>query len=166
LPSWLRRNVRRTASLLEHLGEVEWRLTAPSDADQALTSFFELHGRRWRARGESGVLADERTRAFHRLAAPRLLADGELELCVLRVGGEPVAASYTLTRSSSYLYLFGFDPALPRLSLGSALILRSIERAIGGRRARYEFLRGAERYKYDWRAVDSWTQVLRRQPLA
>lgn len=162
MPSWLLRNARRSERLLARRGTVSWRLAGAHDLERALAAFFELHTQRWRARGAPGVLADPALREFHRRAAPRLLDHGALELSVLCLDGAPLAASYVLARRHSYLYLFGYDPELRGLSLGSTLILRSIEHAIERGRPAYDFLRGAERYKYDWGAGDTGTLRIER----
>jgi CelD/BcsL family acetyltransferase involved in cellulose biosynthesis len=94
------------------------------------------------------VLADAAVRAFHHAAAPRLLARECLELEVGFLDGRPFAATYVLRRHHAHLYLFGFDPGQPKLSLGSLAIWRSIQRAAQAGLERYDFLRGCEPYKY------------------
>jgi CelD/BcsL family acetyltransferase involved in cellulose biosynthesis len=163
LPRWLRRNVRRTESELARWGQLVWRTASAGDTPELLEHFFELHTARWRNKGEPGALADVRVRDFHRSAAPHLVAQGLLELCVLFVGEQAVAASYVLTRSDACLYQFGYAPAWSKLSLGSLLIQHSILRAIQHGRAAYDFLRGSERYKYDWGAADTSTYELVRE---
>jgi CelD/BcsL family acetyltransferase involved in cellulose biosynthesis len=53
-----------------------------------------------------------------------------------------------------YWYLGGFDPAVTRLGLGKIAIGHGIRTSIQQRRARYDFARGAEPYKYWYGAVD------------
>jgi CelD/BcsL family acetyltransferase involved in cellulose biosynthesis len=154
LPAWLRRNLGQTERRLAALGHPEWRRAGGRDGAAALEAFMDLHTARWRARGGEGVLADPAVRAFHRAAAPRLLARGLLALDVLYLDERAVAASYVLERSDAHLYLFGFDPALPRLSLGSLAIWKSIRSACAAGLARYDFLRGSEPYKYAFGATD------------
>lgn len=168
LPRWLSRNIRQTEQRLRSSGAVEWQLATAADAPAQLQVFSGLHAARWRARGQPGVLAEPAVQAFHRAVVPRLLASGLLELEVAYLEGRPLAASYVLTRSQAYLYLFGYDPSAPRLSLGSWLIWRSITRAVERGRARYDFLRGREDYKYQWGATDRWTRrfVSRQAALA
>lgn len=147
LPRWLRRNLRQTERRLLQLGRVEWRLARAGDSD-LLETFLELHAARWRAQAQPGVLADPSVRAFHHAAAPHLITRGLLELEVGFLDARPLVASYVLRRTHAHLYLFGFDPAWPRLSLGSLAIWRSIARAARGGLTRYDFLRGCEPYKY------------------
>ena len=52
-------------------------------------------------------------------------------------------------------YLSGFDPAFARYSPGKLVVAHAIEQAITRDAARaFDFLRGAEAYKYAWGAVD------------
>jgi CelD/BcsL family acetyltransferase involved in cellulose biosynthesis len=154
LPDWLRRNLGQTERRLSALGRREWRSAGVSDGPERLETFMSLHTARWRARGQPGVLADPAVQAFHRAVAPRLLARGLLELDLLYLDDRPLAATYVLRRSDSHLYLFGFDPALPRLSLGSLAVWRSIRRAASGGCRYYDFLRGCEPYKYAFGALN------------
>jgi CelD/BcsL family acetyltransferase involved in cellulose biosynthesis len=159
LPPWLQRNVTRSLGRLARQGELSWRRMA-SGEHALLDVFFELHSARWAAQGEPGVLAHPSVRAFHRQAAPRLIARGLLELDVLFCAGRPVAASYALVRSGAHLYLNGFDPSVAGVSLGSLVIEHAIGSAIEQRRERVDLLRGQEPYKYAWGARDTNTYRL------
>lgn len=157
LPRWLSRNARRSERVLSRERELSLRRAAELDLDASLAGFFDLHTRCWQARGQRGVLDDAELLRFHRRAARGLLRRGALDLLSLCWGDAPVAAAYVLTRMDSYLYLFGYEPAFARLSLGSSIILRSIERAIERGQPYYDFLRGSEPYKYAWGAEDRHT---------
>lgn len=157
LPFHLRRNLRQSAARLARRGRVEWRSAGRSTLPSLLTTFFELHGARFRARGESGVLADPRVQRFHRLAAPGLLDAGLLSLSGLFLDGRPIAVASVLERTEAHLYLTGFDPAIEKVSLGSVIILHTLNAAIHKGLSAYDFLRGAEPYKYAWGAEDVHT---------
>lgn len=132
-----------------------------------LEALIALHGRRWAGEGEPGVLADPAVQAFHREAAPGLLASGLLRLNVLWLEGRVVAAVYGLAdRSRHHLYVTAFDPAAPKLSLGSLTIGHTIRQAMAEGMAEFHFLRGRERYKYDWGAVDRPMLARRLEPSA
>jgi CelD/BcsL family acetyltransferase involved in cellulose biosynthesis len=53
-----------------------------------------------------------------------------------------------------HYYLGGFDPAWDRFSPGSLLIQYALEFAREAGDSCFDFLRGAEPYKYRWGAVD------------
>ncbi len=127
-----------------------------------LEAVIDLHGRRWTANGEAGVLANPDVRLFHRTVVPRLLASNLLRLFGLQVEGRMVAAYYGFThRGEAYAYINGFDPAFGFESPGTALIGHAIQDAVAGGCTRFHFLRGQEPYKYDWGAEDQWNIVRR-----
>jgi CelD/BcsL family acetyltransferase involved in cellulose biosynthesis len=130
-----------------------------------LDELFRLHEARWQSRGEPGVLADPRVRAFHRDAARALHASGMLRLYRLRIGTHVAAVYYGFVwRNRAYAYIGGFDPELPRLSPGAQILHHVIGEAIAQGCTEFHFLRGGERYKYAWGAVDRWNsaRTLRR----
>ncbi|HEX9308580.1 MAG TPA: GNAT family N-acetyltransferase [Anaeromyxobacter sp.] len=144
-----------------------------ADLDRHLSALFALHGARWNARGETGVVADPRLRAFHAEAARGLLARGLLRLHVLWVDGRPAAAFHGfLDHGRLYYYLGGFDPTLRAASPGAVVIAHAIDAAIAEGATEVDFLRGREPYKYAWGAQDraTWRRVLpvraRRSPNA
>lgn len=157
---WLRRNVRQGRARLDRQG-ARWVCADERSVHAFVEALLSLHTSRFRARGEPGVLADPSVHEFHRLAAPALVAHGLLELSAGFVGERPIAAAYVLTRRDAYLYLTGFDPEFERCSAGSVIIHQTLQRAVHTRKRRYDFLRGAEPYKYAWGAKDSVTLRLR-----
>jgi CelD/BcsL family acetyltransferase involved in cellulose biosynthesis len=74
----------------------------------------------------------------------------------LWLGGHLAAAFYGYHAAGrTVFYLSGFDPAFARYSPGKLVVAHAIERAITREHARtFDFLRGAEAYKYAWGAVD------------
>jgi CelD/BcsL family acetyltransferase involved in cellulose biosynthesis len=66
-------------------------------------------------------------------------------------GGFVAAA---VCRGRMLYYLGGFDPAHAALSPGTLLTAHAMEDAIRHGAAEFDFLRGGERYKYAWGAVD------------
>lgn len=132
-----------------------------------LDALFDLHGARWATRGEGGVLADANVRLFHQAAAPALLAAGLARFYDMRLEGRVVGAYYGLGDGRrAYAYLGGFDPAASFESPGTILIGHAIETAAGEGAREFHFLRGQERYKYEWGARDRWStrRTLRREP--
>ena len=74
----------------------------------------------------------------------------------LALGGHLAAAFYGFHAAGrTIFYLSGFDPAFARYSPGKLVVAHAIEQAIARDAARaFDFLRGAEAYKYAWGAVD------------
>jgi CelD/BcsL family acetyltransferase involved in cellulose biosynthesis len=52
------------------------------------------------------------------------------------------------------VYIGGFDPRWSALSPGTLLLGHAIEQATAEGAAAFDFLRGAEAYKYRWGAID------------
>lgn len=153
---------RRKWRMAQHrVARRDWRLaaaTADTLADD-LGHLFRLHGARWQSRGEAGVLADARVRAFHEVAAPGLLAAGLLRVSTLRIDGTVAGAYYGFARAgAAYAYLGGFDPAFAFESPGTLLVGAAIDAAWRDGATQFHFLRGQEGYKYEWGARDRWTR--------
>jgi CelD/BcsL family acetyltransferase involved in cellulose biosynthesis len=130
-----------------------------------LEAVIDLHGRRWTATGETGVLADADVRLFHRTVVPRLVASNILRLYGLEIDGRMIAAYYGFVhRRDAYAYINGFDPDFGFDSPGTALIGHAVRDAIASGCTQFHFLRGQEPYKYAWGAEDRWNVVLRLTP--
>lgn len=158
-PDALRRAVPRLGrqpyylSRAARLGRVELAPATADDLPEALDALFRLHALRWPDTG--GVLANPQVQAFHRAAAPELLAEGLLRCHVLRVDGGTVAVLHALAdRSACHAYILGYDPTLPHPGLGALMIGHAIEAAAAEGLAEFDFLRGREPYKYAWGATD------------
>jgi CelD/BcsL family acetyltransferase involved in cellulose biosynthesis len=167
LPKAMAQNLRTARHRAARAGRVTYELADASSLPAALDALAALHASRWSDRGESGVLADPAVQSFHREAAPALLAAGLLRLHVLRLDGAIVAVLYALAdppscseRRHSY-YLGGFDPRHRALSPGSLLVAHAIEQALAEGAVAFDFLRGAEAYKYRWGALDQAMFTLR-----
>jgi CelD/BcsL family acetyltransferase involved in cellulose biosynthesis len=159
----------RIARSLRRLAREDARFeTADADSlPELLTALFDLHTAEWRERG-GGVMADPEIQAFHRAAASALLEDG-LRLHALRAGGAIEAVIYGFCRGGRfYSYLGGHGPRLAPLSPGTLMIWRAMEAGLARDGLQvFDFLRGAEPYKYRWGAEDRWNHrlLLRRRAL-
>ena len=149
----IRRKLRRAASV----GELSIEIVPPS-AD-VIDEFIRLHNLRF---GEEGLFPDNeggaRSRRFvHRLAElERVEPDGGvLHVAMVRCDSRVIFVGLGFDDGeTTYLYNAGIDPEASRTSpgiTGAALLIQ--ERMAAGIR-RFDFLRGQERYKYEWGAVD------------
>lgn len=76
-------------------------------------------------------------------------------LCFLKLDGRTAAAVMTLESDDEvWLYNSGYDPEFAYYSVGLLLKSYKIKKAIESGKKKYDFLRGAERYKYDLGAKD------------
>ncbi|GGH32635.1 glycosyl transferase [Alsobacter metallidurans] len=163
IPATRRRKTRMARHRAERRGPMLFEDADALGPSAFLDALAQLHGARWRSRGEAGVLDDATVREFHARALPLMLAEGLAETALLRIGGAIAGAYYGFQdERRSYAYVGGFDPVFAHESPGAILLGRAIGRASGRGAASFSFLRGQEAYKYDWGAVDqpnSWRRV-------
>jgi CelD/BcsL family acetyltransferase involved in cellulose biosynthesis len=172
VPRRMAENIRSCRRRIEREGQVCYELADARTLRDFLDALARLHARRWSARGLPGVLADAGVLAAHAEAAPLLQSAGLLRLHGLRLDGELIAVLYCIVdtapaheRRCSY-YLGGFDPQRSALSPGTLLIAHAIEQARAEGATVFDFLRGAEPYKYRWGAQDQPMFTLRLWPVA
>lgn len=154
LPRRMAENLRYCERRAARAGLAVHRVGA-AGTQAALDVLARLHAARWRARGLPGVWADATAAAFHRDAAAELAAAGLLRLYVLVHQDAAIAAYYGfLHRRRAFYYLSGFDPAWAALSPGTLIVAHAMADALREGAVEFDFLRGAEPYKYRWGARD------------
>ena len=154
-----RKKLRYYRRALERAGEVSYESASEENLDELLGALYELHAARWRARGQDGVLADAVIQRFHRDAARRMLGAGALRMHAIRLAGRIVAIFYGFAhQGTTYYYLSGYDPSLEKLSIGTLIVAQAVEQALAQGGQTFDFLRGAEEYKYAWGAEDRMNQ--------
>jgi CelD/BcsL family acetyltransferase involved in cellulose biosynthesis len=148
-----RRNAKQNAKRLDN----DPRVTIERAADieqfsEAVGVLVELHQRRRNSLGQSGCFRSPAFTSFIVEVARLMLGSGELELPILRIDGEPAACQLNLVRPlSTYHYQSGINPDLLKESPGSLLMTAQLQAAIGKGQREYDFLRGDESYKANWR---------------
>jgi CelD/BcsL family acetyltransferase involved in cellulose biosynthesis len=151
----LRKNIRYYRRALAKLGDVAMETATEATLDELLDALFVLHAARWQLRSLPGVLADPAAQHFHRQVAPAMLAAGALRLYATRLNGKVVAVFYGFAHGGTvYYYLSGYAPELEKLSIGTLLVAHAMEQAVRDGATTFDFLRGAEEYKYAWGAAD------------
>jgi CelD/BcsL family acetyltransferase involved in cellulose biosynthesis len=152
------KNVAYYRRRAERLGKLEWQTANRLTLDPTLDELFALHSASWQEKGKTGVVTDDDMRAFLREAARELLKIGALRLYRLTVKGETAAVLCAFaSHGQAFYYLSGFDPEFAEISPGTLIIGYAIEQAVQDGCRRFDFLRGAERYKYLWGAKDTQT---------
>jgi CelD/BcsL family acetyltransferase involved in cellulose biosynthesis len=150
-----RKKLRYYRRSLEREGALAFETPETETIDEFMSILFDLHAARWKTRGLPGMLADSVDQAFHRDVARGMLGTGSLRMYLMRVSGKPVAIFYGFAHGGTvYYYLSGYDPALEKLSPGTVIVAHAIEEAVRDRATTFDFLRGAEDYKYAWGAQD------------
>jgi len=155
LSTHARKKLRYYRRCAEREGPVTFESASKESLDRLLDALFELHAARWQRRGLPGVLADETTQQFHRDAARRMLDAGALRMYAMRIGDHIRAVFYGFAHHDTvYYYLSGYDPDLEKISIGNTIVAHAIEEAQRTGATTFDFLRGAEEYKYSWGASD------------
>ena len=148
-----RHELRRKLRRLPQAGQPDLQvLAAPAEVVAALDDFLRLHTA---SRAEKAAfMTDQMTRFFRRLVSA-LAEEGLLEMIFLRLGGKRVAAVLCFRgEGETLLYNSGYDPEYAGFSVGLLSKALALQRAIELGHKRFDFLRGAEPYKYDLGARD------------
>ena len=158
-----RHELRRKLRKLPQGGEVGLEvLERPDETEAALDDFLRLHGA---ARSEKAAFMTERMARFFRRIVLALAQEGLVELIFLTLDHVRVAGVLCFrTEDELLLYNSGYEPAYAGLSVGLLSKALALQRAIEEGRRRFDFLRGAEPYKYDLGAenLNVYRCVIRR----
>ena len=146
----LRRKVRKTETLPDM--EIK-RVTDPGEVQIFLETFISLH--RKSSLSKAGFWEQQGMTEFFREITFRFSRQGWLELSLLAIDKEPAASLLTFLYKDEVLhYNIAFHPSFAAYSPGICLFNHSIERAIGLGKRRVDFLRGREKYKYNFGAKE------------
>jgi len=151
-PKDLRRNLRRYREKAEAVGALRFEVTGAADND-LITTLIDLHAARWRRSGEPGTIESNRAGGFVRDAAAALARAGMLRIFTLRLNGCVVAILLAFRNETTiFSYLSAFDPEYESFGFGRELLAESIRYAYASGYRYWNFLRGAEPYKFSWGA--------------
>lgn len=127
-------------------------------ASSPANTLVSLHAKRWRSRGEQGVLDAEPMASFLPDVLEHLGEAGLLRLHILSADDEAIATAMVLqSHGMACYYIGGFDPDWSRYSPGSITISAAMCEAAREGAGEFHFLRGQEVYKYRFGAVDQLT---------
>jgi CelD/BcsL family acetyltransferase involved in cellulose biosynthesis len=152
----MKKHLRKFANRLERDGHRPEMVvvSGPDGLDRALDVFFDLHRRRAASdlgRVHVAYLAEEGPGAFLRTVAHRLAMQGRLRLCLLEIGGQPVAVQicFALERRL-YAYHSGYDPRWAWHAVMMFLFRRCVELAITEGFAQFDLGLGHDQEKLRW----------------
>ena len=147
LPKKHRHELRRKMRRLEASGDVRTlTVSEPAGLEQHVDRFLGLMESTNEMK--AAFLTDERRMFFH-LIASEAAARGALRLSFLEIDGRLAATCMVFDYGGEYmLYNSGYDPEMSSLSVGLISKALAIREAIGAGRRTFDFLKGAERYKY------------------
>ena len=142
----LRRKMRRLRREVPDVGVTSAR--TPPEIEARFGEFVDLHRR---SRVGKARFMDVRMEAFFRRALLELAARDAARLWFLDTASGPIASFVTLEWDGIVgLYNSGFDPDRASLAPGLMLLAHLVEDAIVRGKRRFDFLRGEERYKYEF----------------
>jgi CelD/BcsL family acetyltransferase involved in cellulose biosynthesis len=151
-PSFVTR-IQRAKKALTRSAQVELVEADASTLTRFMDELFRLHGAAWEERNQTGVLSDTAVRSFHNEVAERFMSSGTLRLFGLQYEEKLIAVIYAFFSGSRFFfYIGGHDPEFARLSPGTVLMALVIEKAIDEGVGEIDFLRGSEKYKFNWGA--------------
>jgi CelD/BcsL family acetyltransferase involved in cellulose biosynthesis len=141
--SWLERRCQPLSiEVLQDSAEI-------ADAFDSLVRFLYL---RWQNHPRGSSLSDRRAVRFHHHVLPRLADEGRLRMIRLADCGRTIAVFYGLQAGRWWgYYLCGYDRKWAgRIRLGMIAIASAIDLASADGGVEFDFLKGAERVKYQW----------------
>ncbi|HEY3645840.1 MAG TPA: GNAT family N-acetyltransferase [Gammaproteobacteria bacterium] len=143
---------RRIRRLGEIFKKVEFKqATTEEERRECFTQFLRLHQLRWSGKERSNAFTGEGTLAFHAEFSQLALERGWLRLFVLRLDGEPAAATYSFRYGDKfYYYQAGLDPKLAEHSVGLATLGLAVQSALKEGVRGYDMLHGNQGYKTLW----------------
>jgi CelD/BcsL family acetyltransferase involved in cellulose biosynthesis len=143
-----RHEIRRKIRKAERSGQVNWYIVNEEhDLAAEMETFIELHRK---SHVEKDGFMDAQMKDFFHAAAQVLQEAGWLQLACMEINGEKAAAMLNFDyRDSILVYNSGYDPSeYAWLSPGIVLLAYCIQRAIELGRAKFDFMRGEEEYKF------------------
>jgi CelD/BcsL family acetyltransferase involved in cellulose biosynthesis len=142
-----RHEVKRKFRRLEEAGDINLRVVEdPAQIARHQATFFELFKM---SSGEKAAFLTDKMASFFEALASAMAGSKILRLYMLELNETPAAVSMCFDFNGTlHLYNSGFDPSFQALSVGSLCNLLSIKDAIKNVRKKYDFLKGAETYKY------------------
>lgn len=147
-----RHEIRRKARRLDDSAAVGFRSATDETLDADLDAFFDLHRS---ADGPKGKFMHDDMEAYFRRLAHTMHRAGRLRLTIVDMDGAPAAMLYGFSDGKRWeLYNSAYDFGKRSLSPGMVLVAETIRLAAEEGCAVFDFLRGAEDYKYRFGAVD------------
>lgn len=142
-----RHEVRRKLRRLAEAGDMAYRSIDSGAAIPAtMDTFFKMFVE---SRQDKADFLTEQRESFFRLLAQTMAGVSLLKLGVLELDTKPVAEIICFDYNNCiYLYNSGYDPEYTSLSAGLLSKVLAIKDSIGKGKNRFDFLKGAEPYKY------------------
>jgi CelD/BcsL family acetyltransferase involved in cellulose biosynthesis len=140
--------LRKRRRFAERLPSALLRYADSTTVEHDVDSFIRLHRG---SRGEKSGFMTARRAAFFRDLAGRFVVRGELSLAMLDIDERAIASLFAFEIGSAlHVYNASYDLHLAAIAPGFELTRRLIEDAIARRLTTVDFMRGTERFKFDF----------------
>lgn len=153
LPGELQRKARK-AERLKADGDLKTEIvTRDADVEARLSEMFGVAEKGWAGQEGTAISSTEQLRGFYADLAHVAHQRDWLFLGVLKAGEQPIAFEYNLRyNQTAYNLKIGFDPAYARYNPGTVLRYSMLSDIFqnGHRLREFDFLGGAEPYKFMW----------------
>lgn len=155
---------RKYRQVAEH-DNVEFHSTDVADAAEFTAQLIRLNRARMDDAGKESSLENGHFREFLTDAVPYMASAGIAWMDSIKMDGQTIGSALNFTHGNRiYFYMGGFDQKATKLAPGNTLFKHVISRAIENGYSKYDFLRGAEPYKYRWGASDVPIQTIEAYP--
>ena len=145
LTSKQRHELKRKLRRLWEEGNVDYSIVRESVPD-VMDTFLKLFSQ---SKGEKAAFMTDKMESFFRSLAKAMAEVRLLRFGILRLDAVPVAMVMCFDYNDSvYLYNSGYDPQYRALSVGILSKALCIQDSIQKGKRRFDFLKGAEAYKY------------------
>lgn len=165
LSSNFRSQIRRSYRKITEGESVQLQRINPNQATSFAGDLIRLNRSRMRAKGDISTVESSAFREFLMTAVP-YMADNNLAWMDSIVDGDVVlgAALNFVHGRNIFFYMGGFDAKAGKVRPGTALFAAVMQRGIDRNYQTFDFLRGAEAYKYRWGASDEHTYCVTIYP--
>lgn len=155
LSSNFRSQVRRSYRRVANDENLEFRSLNESGSRQFAVDLIKLNRARMRDLGITSSLENEQFREFL-VDSVRYMATKNIAwMDTVKQENRTVGAALNFVHGNAiYYYMGGFCEEAKKIGPGNALFAHVIQRGISQQYKIYDFLRGAENYKYRWGAMD------------
>jgi CelD/BcsL family acetyltransferase involved in cellulose biosynthesis len=154
VPAHQRQNLRTAENRARRRGCVVSRV-ATEDLSDFLAALMLLHSARQKHLGKGGLDRDARVLPFFQEAFAALARQGVVRAYSLHCEDRLIGGYVGFQHKGRASYYFGgFEPAFAFESPGTILIGHAMREAAAEDAHTFDFLRGAEPYKYAWGACD------------
>ncbi len=145
------RSTRHKVSKLFRRFDGHFQQAMNGQLDEAIDRFMGLHQKQWRDRAQMGAFAQPRVQEGMRDLIKELSARGLAKLHAISSSERTIASLCTFEfRGTVSYFQGGYDPDYGHLSPGTVMHALRITEALNEGAQEYDFLYGAEPYKFAW----------------